>query len=77
MTSFMTRFVFRSGVYNIGLALILTFPPIYRALGLNIPTPLAGWMLAGFLAYTSAALILSSLDLRRRASFLLGVLSPL
>jgi hypothetical protein len=33
MKTFMTRFVFWSGVYNVGLALILTFPPIYRALG--------------------------------------------
>ena len=68
MTSFMTRFVFWSGVYNVGLALIVTFPPIYRALGLNVPTPLGGWLLGGFLAYTSVVLILSSRDLRRRAS---------
>jgi hypothetical protein len=64
----MARFVFWTGIYNAGLALILTFPPLYRALGLNIPAPLWGWLLGGFLAYTSAALILSSRDLRRRAS---------
>ena len=65
----MQRFVFWSGVYNAGLALFLLFPSLYRALGLNIPAPLWGWLLAGFLAYTSAALILASRDLPRRASF--------
>lgn len=64
----MSRFVFWSGVYNAGLALFLLFPPAYRALGLNIPAPLWGWLVTGFLAYTSAALVLASHDLRRRAS---------
>ncbi len=65
----MTRFVFWSGVYNVGLGLFLTFPPLYLALGLNVPTPLWGWLVGGFLAYTGVVLILSSWDLRRRASF--------
>jgi hypothetical protein len=65
----MANFVFWSGIYNSGLSLILTFPPIYRALGLNVPTPLWGWLVGAFLAYTGAVLILSSRDLRRRASF--------
>jgi hypothetical protein len=64
----MSRFVFRSGVYNAGLALVLIFPPVYRALGLNIPAHFWGWLVAGFLAYTGAALVLASRDLRRRAS---------
>ena len=64
----MTSFVFWSGVYNAGLALMLMFPPIYRALGLNTPTPFWGWLLGSFLAFTSVVLILSSRDLRRRAS---------
>ncbi|MDD2738839.1 MAG: hypothetical protein PHR94_07875 [Methylomonas lenta] len=64
----MTKFIFWSGIYNAGLALTLTCPPFYRLLGLNIPAPLWGWLLAGFLAYTSAILILASRDLRRRAS---------
>jgi hypothetical protein len=65
----MTRFVFWSGVYNVGLAVFLAFPPLYRALGLNVPTPFWGWLVGGFLAYTSAVLILASRDLRHRASF--------
>jgi hypothetical protein len=65
----MARFVFWTGIYNSALALALAFPPLYRALGLNIPAPLWGWLVGGFLGYTSAALILSSRDLRRRASF--------
>ena len=64
----MRQFVFWSGAYNAGLALFLLFPPLYRAVGLNIPAPLWGWLLAGFLGYTSAVLILASRDLRRRAS---------
>jgi hypothetical protein len=64
----MTSFVFWSGVYNAGLALFLLFPPLYRALGLNIPAPLWGWLIAGFLGFTSVVLILASRDLRRRAS---------
>lgn len=64
----MQRFVFWSGVYNAGLALFLLFPPVYRAFGLNIPAPLWGWLLAGFLGFTSAVLILAARDLPRRAS---------
>jgi hypothetical protein len=62
-------FVFWTGVYNAALALTLTCPPVYRGLGLNIPAPFWGWLLAGFLAFTSAALILASRDLRHRAAF--------
>ena len=65
----MTKFVFWSGVSNVGLGLVLTCPALYRALGLNIPVPFWGWLVGGFLAYTGAVLILSSRDLRRRASF--------
>jgi hypothetical protein len=64
----MSSFVHWSGVYNAGLALLLLFPPLYRALGLNICAPIWGWLIAGFLAFTSAVLILASRDLRRRAS---------
>jgi len=63
----MTTFTFWSGVYNAGLVLFLLFPPLYRALGLNICSPVWGWLIAGFLAYTSIVLIYSSRDLGRRA----------
>ncbi|MFI3188434.1 hypothetical protein BCS42_04800 [Crenothrix sp. D3] len=65
----MKNFVFWSGVYNASLALTLTCPPVYRLLGLNVPTPLWGWLVAGFLAYTSAVLILAARNLRARAVF--------
>jgi hypothetical protein len=65
----MRPFVFWSGIYNAGLAGILLCPPVYRALGLNICSPVWGWLIAGFLAFTSAVLILSSRDLPARASF--------
>jgi len=64
----MTRFIFWSGVYNVGLGLFLIFPPLYRAFGLNVPAPFWGWLAGGFLAYTGAVLVLSSRDLRRRAA---------
>jgi hypothetical protein len=63
----MSQFVFWSGAYNAGLASFLLFPPLYRALGLNICAPVWGWIIAGFLAYTSAILIYSSRDLGQRA----------
>ena len=64
----MKRFVFWSGVYNLSLGLFLTCPALYRAFGLNVPAPLWGWLVGGFLAYTGAVLVLSSRDLRGRAS---------
>ena len=41
-----TAFVFWSGVYNAGLALLLLFPSAHRSLGLNICDPLWGWLIA-------------------------------
>lgn len=64
----MARFVYWSGMYNAGLAVVLLFPAFYLSLGLNIPAPIWGWLVSGFLAYTSVVLILSSHDLRQRAS---------
>ena len=65
----MTAFVFWTGIYNAGLALLLSFPPAYRPLGLHICDPLWGWLIASFLAFTSVVLILAARDLARRASF--------
>ena len=65
----MTAFVFWSGIYNAGLAVLLLFPSAYRSLGLNICDPLWGWLIASFLAFTSVVLILAARDLGRRASF--------
>jgi len=64
----MSSFVFWSGVYNSILALFLLFPPLYRALGLNVCAPLFAWLIAGFLAYTSVVLIYASYELSRRAT---------
>ncbi len=64
----MKKFVFWSGVYNAGLAVFLLFPPLYRGVGMNICDPVWGWLIAGFLGFTSVVLILSSRDLRRRAA---------
>ena len=64
----MRPFVYWSGVYNAGLSLLLLCPPLYRVLGLNICAPIWGWLIAGFLGFTSAVLILAARDLRRRAS---------
>ncbi len=50
-----------------GLALFLIFPLLYRAFGLNICDPIWGWLIGGFLAYTSVVLIYSSRDLGRRS----------
>jgi len=64
----MSSFIFWSGVYNAALAFTLLFPPLYRALGLNVCNPVWAWLIAGFLGYTSVALIYASRDLTRRAA---------
>lgn len=63
----MSAFVFWSGVYNAGLALFLCFPALYRAIGVNLCSPVWGWLIAGFLAYTSVVLMYASRDLAPRA----------
>ena len=65
----MKKFIFWSGIYNIGLALTLICPVFYRLLGLNIPSLFWGWLLAGFLAFTGVVLILAARNLRSRATF--------
>ncbi|WP_045227136.1 hypothetical protein [Methyloterricola oryzae] len=37
-------------------------------MGLNICAPVWGWLIAGFLGFTAAVLIISARDLKRRAS---------
>jgi len=64
----MSRFVFWSGIYNLILAFFLLFPPLYRALGLNVCAPVLAWLIAAFLAYTSVVLIYASREISRRAS---------
>jgi hypothetical protein len=64
----MSRFVFWTGVYNAGLALFLCFPGLYRAFGVNLCSPVWGWLIAGFLAYTSVVLIYAARDLAPRAA---------
>ena len=66
----MQKFTFWTGVYNAGLAIFLLFPPLYRGVGLNICDPVWGWLIAGFLAFCAAVLILASRNLRQRATFL-------
>jgi hypothetical protein len=65
----MKNFVFWTGVYNAGLALFLLFPSLYGVVGMNICNPVWGWLIAGFLGFTSVVLILASRNLRQRAVF--------
>ena len=69
MSFTMPRVVYLSGIYNAGLAVTLCCPPAYQALGLHFPAPFWGYLVAAFVAYTSAALILAARNLRQRASF--------
>ena len=64
------RLVFWSGVWNVGLGLTLITPPITRLLGVQIPDPFWPWIVAGFLWYTSATLIVSSRDVQQYASII-------
>jgi hypothetical protein len=62
------RVVFWSGVWNVGLGLILVTPPVREFLGLLIPNPFWPSIVAAFLWYTAATLILSSRDIQVFAS---------
>jgi len=62
------RTVFWSGIWNVGLGLILVTPPIREFLGVRVPNPFWPWIVAAFLWYTSATLILSSRDIQNFAS---------
>ena len=64
------RAVFWSGIWNVGLGLILITPPITEFLGVHIPNPFWPWIVAAFLWYTSATLILSSRDVQNFASII-------
>ena len=64
------RVVLWSGIWNIGLGLILITPPIREFLGVHIPNPFWPWIVAAFLWYTSATLILSSRDVQNFASII-------
>ena len=64
------RAVFWSGIWNVGLGLILITPPITDFLGVRIPNPFWPCIVAAFLWYTSATLILSSQDVQKFASII-------
>src|SRR6185369_8516508 len=64
------RAVFWSGIWNIGLGLSLIIPPITEFLGVQIPNPFWPCIVAAFLWYTSAVLILSSRDVQTFASII-------
>jgi hypothetical protein len=62
------RVVFWSGVWNVGLGLILVTPPVREFLGLHVPDPFWPSIVAAFLGYTAATLMLSSRDVQVFAS---------
>ena len=64
------RAIFWSGLWNVGLGLILVIPPITDFLGVSIPNPFWPCIVAAFLWYTSAALLLSSQDIQKFASII-------
>ena len=66
----MQKFTYWTGIYNAVIAIFLLFPTLYQGVGLNICDPVWGWLIAGFLLFCAAVLILSSRNLRQRAAFL-------
>ncbi|BCG63055.1 MAG: hypothetical protein methR_P0744 [Methyloprofundus sp.] len=60
-----------SGYWNIGLAATLICPAFYHALGMNISQPVWGWVIAGFLLYTAATLIISGRTVDKYASIVI------
>ena len=64
------RAVFWSGIWNVGLGLVLITPPLTALLGVQIPNPFWPWIVAAFLWYTSATLIISSRNVQEFASII-------
>ena len=64
------RAVFWSGVWNVGLGVVLITPPLTELLGVQIPNPFWPWMVAALLWYTSATLVISSRDVQGFASII-------
>jgi hypothetical protein len=64
------RSVFWSGIWNIGLGLTLIIPPITEFLGVQIPNMFWPCIVAAFLWYTAASLIISSQDVQKFASII-------
>ena len=62
------RGVFWSGIWNVVLGLILITPPIIKLLGVQIPNPFWPSIVAAFLWYTAATLMISSQDVQKFAS---------
>ena len=62
------RVIFWFVVWNVGLGIILVTPPVREFLGLQIPNPFWPCIVAAFLWYTSATLIISSRDIQVFAS---------
>ncbi|MCK9361811.1 hypothetical protein M0Q28_06350 [Patescibacteria group bacterium] len=62
--------VFWSGIWNFVLGLILILPPITTLFGVQIPNSFWPWIVAAFLWYTSATLIISSQDVQTFASII-------
>jgi hypothetical protein len=64
-----SKLIILSGIWNLGLAAVFLYPPLYR-LGLNLIQPLWGWLLSGFLLFTSAVLIIGGRDVKKYGSIL-------
>ena len=64
------RAVFWSGIWNVGLGLVLITPPLTALLGVQIPNPFWPWTELRLLWYTSATHIISSRDVQKFASII-------
>ena len=62
------RVIFWSGVWNVGLGIILVTPPVREFLGLQIPNPFWPSIVAAFLWYTAATLIIRRLHRAQRTN---------
>lgn len=65
-----SNLIIYSGYWNIGLAATLLCPPFYHFLGMNINQAVWGWIISGFLLYTSATLIIGGRNLNRYGSII-------
>ncbi len=57
--------VIASGIWNLGLGLMMFVPPLYRALGLHLVQPGWGFLIGALLLFTAAVLVLAGKDVVR------------
>lgn len=60
-----SKVVIASGIWNLGLGIMMFVPPLYRALGLRLDQAGWGFLIGALLLFTAAVLVLAGKDVVR------------